>query len=882
MKNDLLNKISKTIEENLSNEKFGVSELAQELGMSRSNLLRKVKQHSSLSVSQLIRETRLQHAMQLLRQTSMTVSEVSYRVGFSSVSYFIKCFGDHYGYPPGEVGKQTLEESVQDQSEPNILSHRLVAIMFTDIEGYTALMQKDESNAITLRNRHREVFDTFTKKYSGRILQYYGDGTLSTFDSAIDAVRCAIQMQLAFQQEPQIPVRIGIHSGDIIFSEEDIIGDGVNVASRVESLATAGSVFISGKVYDEVKNQPDIQVTPMGKFELKNVDLPVDVYAISNPGLAIPASDELQGKARSFSDKTVSNKPGLGSNSGIRIAVAAAVVILAVLLFYNLNKPGAVDESNEIGQFPNEEIVKKSIAVLPFRNDSNDSSNIYIINGLMESILNNLQKIEDLRVISRTSVEKYRHEAKTIPEISKELNARYFVEGSGQKIGDQILLNVQLIEAPGDQHLWGEQYSRNTQDIFQLQMDVAKSIAAEIEVIVTPEEQERIEKVPTDNLEAYDYFLKGLEQFYSNSREGLLAAIDNFEKAIELDPEFARAYADIAISYYYLDVFQAEKQHKEQINTYADKALFYDAQLPQGMVAKALFYMNSGEYELALPHLEKALEYNPNSAMVIHLLSDFYSLYSPDTRKYLEYAIKGTQLEIAADDSTTASINYLHLSNALIQSGFVEEAHKYISLSLDYNPNNVFSRQLNAYITLAQNQDMQQAKDLLIHTLSIDSTRLDVVQEIARMCFFMRDYQEALDYYTWYLDIKESLNLGIFPAEDLKIAFTFSRFGMEEKASKYLENYRQYVENDKSLYQHLLLAGYYCYLENTTKAIEHLRLFSQEDDYFYWIVLFLEADPTLDAIKDHPEFGKIMAEIKKKFWKRHESLKESLEQEGLL
>jgi TolB-like protein len=330
--------------------------------------------------------------------------------------------------------------------------------------------------------------------------------------------------------------------------------------------------------------------------------------------------------------------------------------------------------------------LEKSIAVLPFKNDSNDSTNIYIINGLMESILNNLQNIEDLRVISRTSVEKYRNIPMTITEIARELNVNYFVEGSGQKIGDKILLNIQLIEASSDKHLLSEQYNREAKDIFKLQMEVAKNIADKIQAIITPEEEERINKVPTDDLVAYDYFLKGLDLMYKGDRESLEDAINYFETAIEHDHEFALAYADLAITYYLLDLYQAEKKYSVQINNNADKALLFDSQLAQSLIAKAMFYINNKDYEQAVPYLEKALEYNPNSALVINILSDFYTSYIPNTEKYLVYALKGIRLDIAANDSITTSYIYLHVSNAFIQSGFLNEAEKYINKSLEYNP----------------------------------------------------------------------------------------------------------------------------------------------------------------------------------------------------
>ncbi|MBL7105837.1 MAG: helix-turn-helix domain-containing protein [Bacteroidales bacterium] len=878
IENDFLSKIIEIIEENISNERFGVSELAHEIGMSRSNLLRKIKKLTKLSVSQFIRQVRLRHAMEMLRQTSLTVSEISYKVGFSSTSYFIKCFHDYYSYPPGEVGKRDLNESDSNQIGQPSQSHQLAAIMFTDIQGYTALMQQDEVKALEFRKRHREVFNAVTKKFKGKILQYYGDGTLSTFNSAIDAVRCGIELQQAFREEPQIPVRIGVHSGDIIFTEDDIIGDGVNVASRIESLAAVGSVFISEKVYDEVKNQPGIQTTSMGKFELKNVGKPMEVFAITNPGLVVPKRDQIIRKVKS--ESLNNNKEFRAKRK--RLGIKWGFIILAAILVGYLVYTAIIFEITKQFIPSDQTITKKSIAVLPFINDSNDSTNVYIINGLMESILNNLQKIEDLRVISRTSVEKYRNNPKTIPDIAKELNVNYFVEGSGQKIGDQILLNIQLIEAPSDKHLWSEQYNREAKEIFKLQMDVAKNIADEIQAIITPEEEERINKVPTDDLVAYDYFLKGLDLLNKPSRENLEDAIPYFKKAIEHDNEFARAYAAVAIAYYLLDENQAEKKYSAQINHYADKALLFNSQLPQSLIAKALFYMNNEEYELAVSYFEKALEYNPNYDLVFVFLVKLYVDHLPNTEKYLEYALRGIKIDIAAYDSITTSFIYLHLSNAFIQSGFINEAEKYINKSLEYHPKNLYSAYVKAFILYARNRDLQQTKDLLIEALNKDSTRLDIMQEIGKICYFMRDYESAYFYYKKYIEIKEALNLDIYRYENVKIGVVLSKIGLTEESEKYFREYKDYAENDKSIYKHLTLAAYYSYKGDTEKAIEHLKIFSQQNNYHYWTVIFTQIDPLVDNIKDLPEFKEIMNDIETKFWNNHKQMKASLEEKELL
>lgn len=678
--NSFIKKITSLVEENISNEQFGVSELANEIGMSRSNLLRKIKKQTELSASQFIRKVRLKRAKQILEQNDITVSEVSYKVGFGSTSYFIKCFGDEFGYSPGETGKQEIEE----------------------------LVAKPETQ----------------------------------------------------------PKR---------------------------------NIFI------------------------------------------------------------------------LIIGIVLSVILLAIIVFIALKPKDAVQVNLE-----------KSIAVLPFRNDSSDSSNVYIVNGLMESVLNNLQHIEDLRVISRTSVEKYRNNSKTGPEIGAELNVRYFVEGSGQKIGDKILLNIQLIEAANDDHLWAEQYERDAKDIFDLQKEVAQIIASKIKAVITPEEEEQINKVPTEDMVAYDYFLKGLDLMQSGIYENLDKGISWFEKAIERDPQFARAYAGVSISYYLRDAQFSEKKYSELINSYADKALLLDSKLPQSLIAKSLYYINNGENGEALPYLEKALEYNPNSALVINILSDFYTRFEPNTSKYLEYALKGISLDISAQDSTSASFTFLHLSNAFIQTGFVDEAEKYINKSLEFYPDNSYSQYVKAFIIYAKNGDLAQIRESLLLVLNLDTMRLDVLQEVGKICYFMRDYESAYKYYSRFLEIKEARNLDIYSVENSKIGVVYSKVGQLDKAEQLLTDFKNYAENEKTIYKHLNLAMYYSQIGDRKKAIDEMQLFTKESDYHYWLLIFYEQDPILDNIRDLPEFKKILTIIENNFWENHFKIKTSLEKKWLL
>jgi len=663
--------------ENLANEQFGVSELAEALHMSRSNLLRKIKKQTKLSASQFIRQVRLKESMKLLKEDSSTVSEISYQVGFGSTSYFIKCFREQYGYSPGELGKSDVEVEIE-QIKPNYL-----------------------------------------KLYQWPIIA----------------------------------------------------------------------------------------------------------------------------------------------------ATSLALILVAIILF---NKKDAINEPK----------IEKSIAVLPFKNESSDSTNLYFVNGLMESALNNLQKIEDLRVISRTSVEKYRKTDKGIPEIAEELHVNYLVEGSGQRVGDQVLLNIQLINASTDTPIWVEQYSREVEDIFELQNDVAKKIADAIAAVVTPTELEQIEKKPTENLLAYDYYLQALDPYYSRTEEGLEKAISLFEKAIEQDPEFALAYANIAISYYLLEMSQIEKQYTEKINSFADKALLYDSKSAESLVAKAFYYIQTKEYKLALPHLNKALEYNPNSSLAVQMLAEFYSHMLPNTDKYLEYALKGVQLTVASD-SITQSYTYLQLSNALVSSGFADEALKYINSSLDYNAENFYAPHLKAFILFAKDGNIERTRNLLIKEWKKDTTRLDILQDIGKLYYIEENYDGAYFYFKKFVETREANSLDIYLQENVKIALVYKEMGLDKEAEKLFNDFSEYCEGDQSIYRSVNLVWKYAYEGKINEAIEQLRIFSETENYLYWFLL-IEDEPLIKPLKSHPDFEDIMQKIKDRFWKNQAELKISLDEEGLL
>ncbi len=677
---EFLTLLNSKIEENLAQEEFGVSELADAMNMSRSNLLRKVKKATNLSVSQLISQARLQRGMELLRTSTFNVSEVSHRVGFSSTSYFIKCFREYYGYPPGEVGKRA--------------------------------------------------------------------------------------------------------------------------------------------------NEP---VTPV----------------------ALPPTTSTSKRTWAIG------------------ALLIGIVVIGTIVYWQW--PASTTHAKE-----------KSIVVLPFKNDSNDSTNLYLINGLMEATLNNLQKIKDLRVISRTSAEKFRSSSKTIPEMARELNANYFIEGSGQKIGDRIVLNIQLIDGSTDRHLWSKQYRREANDIFDLQQEISIDITKEIEAVITPEEKSRLEKTYTQNAKAFDLFLKGLDLLNKGGDANNLQAIEFFDEAIAEDNTFALAYACAGMSCYYLDMYKQYRTHVDQLGSYADKALLHDPQLSEGYTAKGMYYLIQKENKEALPFLEKAVEYNPNSSVVINLLADFYAHKMPNTGKYLEYALKGLRVDARVEDSVTTSYFHLHLANALIQSGFVDESLKHLDISLEYFSGNAFARYIRPFVLYAKNGDLRASRTLLVKEFNKDTTRFDILQDIGKVSYYLAEYDTALICYKRFNRYREQYKLDVYQHENLLIGKMYEKGGELEKANQFYASYKQYLDKDQTNYKDLGLVAWYSHENNKEKALEHLRIFAKEDNIQYWIILFLDKSPDVGPVELAPEFQQLHAEIEKKFWANHEKLKLRLEEEGLL
>jgi TolB-like protein/Tfp pilus assembly protein PilF len=437
-------------------------------------------------------------------------------------------------------------------------TRHLAAIMFTDMVGYTALMQENEQLALQKRSQNMAIFENSLSKYDGTLLQYYGDGTLSINTSAVNAILSAIEMQTLCRQE-NIDLRIGIHIGEILKDENGIYGDSVNVASRIESLALPGSIFISEKIYDDIKNYEGIHARLIGSFELKNVKQPLQVYAVSNAGIVVPSRDEVKGKIKE-----------------------------------TLN----------------------SIAVLPFVSLSSDPENEFFCDGMTEELLNVLSGIDGLQVTSRTSAFSFKGTKEDIRDIAAKLNVKKILEGSVRKAGNKVRITAQLINASDGYHLWSESYERNFEDIFELQDDISRTIANKLRKNLASTEHEKpLVRIPTENMEAYKKYMQGIHYCNKQNIPEVFKGLQCFYEAIELEPNFVNPYCSISqtVSFFAQAGIFSVDEAARRCGQAAAEAMRIDptnawSQLAAGVNA---FYFE-WDMKKAERCLEKAIELNPN------------------------------------------------------------------------------------------------------------------------------------------------------------------------------------------------------------------------------------------------------------------------------
>jgi adenylate cyclase len=470
---------------------------------------------------------------------------------------------------------------------------RLAAIMFCDMVGYSYRMDESESQALELLEEYRQIAGKTIQEHSGGIIKTIGDGLFAAFSSAVEAVRAAvtIQKELAARNRRErghqpLLVRIGIHLGDLLQEGEDLFGSGVNVASRIQVLASPGGVYISGEVYQQVRNQKDLSFRDLGERQLRNIKEPVKIYDL------IP-----------------------GEEAG---------------------EPKSVEAPTGV----------RSIAVLPFHNMSADPENEYFSDGMTEEIITRLSKIRELKVASRSTVLRYKGKGIDPREVGRELGVGAVLEGSVRKLGNRVRITAQLINAGDGFHLCSEVYDRNLDDVFKIQDEVSERIAEVLRVNLTEAEKDQISAVPTESIEAYDYYCRGRHLFYQYTRGGNQAAINMYLKALDFDENYALAYAGLSLCYSQL-ISRGWDESTIWLNKAEEaalRALGINQRLAQAHFAIGFVYEMKEEWDKEEGAMRRVLLWDPNHAHAHDSLGDVYY-----QRDQLEEAIAEYQTALRLD-----------------------------------------------------------------------------------------------------------------------------------------------------------------------------------------------------------------------------------------
>jgi TolB-like protein/class 3 adenylate cyclase/Tfp pilus assembly protein PilF len=496
------------------------------------------------------------------------------------------------------------------------LERRLAAILAADVVGYSRLMGNDEAGTVTrLEDLQAEVLVPLITEHKGRVVKLMGDGFLVEFASVVDALTCALAWQEAVEaraikapENLSLRFRIGVNLGDVVVKADDIYGEGVNVAARLESLAEAGSVLVSRTVFDHAKGKVAATFEDLGEQELKNIAEPVRVFRVSKA----PKNGKTPG---------VPKKSTRGGGLPI-LATAAVVAVMAVAAgtAFWLRPWEPREEPASIADMAYPLPDKPSVAVLPFANLSDDPSQEYFADGMTDDLITDLSKISDLFVIARNSSFAYKGQEVKVRQVAEELGVRYVLEGSVRRIGDQVRINTQLIDATTGGHVWAERYDGKLDNIFAVQDAIMAKVVESLELHLTDREREQQDEGPeTRSLEAYDLVLKARKLLTRFDREAAAEARDLLQRAIELDPSYAEAHT--LLGFYFFDEWRVWGRQRNKNLARAlhqgTTASELDSSSPAPHVLLALVYQWRREFDVANEAANRALALEPKEAITL-------------------------------------------------------------------------------------------------------------------------------------------------------------------------------------------------------------------------------------------------------------------------
>ena len=719
-------------------------------------------------------------------------------------------------------------------------SRQLAAIMFTDIKDYTHMMEVNEVEANKSRRKMVQSVNEQVVAHFGRVVKFEGDGSLCIFTSSIEAVRAAIAIQFEMNKDPKIPLRIGIHSADIVIEEGSIYGDGVNVASRVESFAVPGCVFISGKVNDDIKNQPDISTVSLGRYLFKNIKAPVELFAVCNPGITVPQKHKIQGKGIAIADQ------GFFSGKNIRwVLVAMAVIALSVFGYFKFLYAG-------------NSVLMKTVAVMPFENINKDSSSEFFSDGITQDILTQISKVSDLNVISNSTMSLFKNSKKSPQEIGRDLNAGSILEGSVRRIDNKIRIFVQLTDATNGQNLWAETYDRDYSQIFDIQSEIAQIIASVLQAKLSPAEKARITRKPTDNLNAYEYYLKGRELYTHYKKDDNEKAIEQFKKAIDLDKNYALAWAGLGDAYSQkYGRFGFDKAWIDSSKTAANNAIRLDSTSSEAFKALANAFNYASEYDKGFELLRTSVRLNPNNALAVGNLGVNYFL-----RGELDKAMMWEKKATIINPKNHIPYQIIGWTYRLFDD--YPNAELWLKKSLELKAFKDSYRELA--FTYIQEGKPDEAMKLVPFIIATDSTSQLAYEEAALVCLYADDVQKAKTYFQKSIELNASL---------VTDAYTFAPVGLgailldegkkidaeillSRSLSLFLDEIQKGNQDD----------------EFRTLAAAILSIQGKKDEALYWMQKAVDVNwveyglvefcPWFNNIKETPQFKQIINTVKKR------------------
>ncbi len=780
-------------------------------------------------------------------------------------------------------------------------SRQLAAIMFTDIVGYTSTMQKDERRAIDLVKQNLALQRPIIKNYQGQLLKEIGDGTMSSFPSSLDAVKCAIQIQQASSLNFEGSIRVGIHVGDITLEGDEIYGDGVNLASRIESIADPGGIYLSENVVKSIQGQKDFETVYVGERELKNVSEAQKVFAVQGFGLPVPKVP----------------RPGFWYELGRRGVLRAGMVYILLAIFllvaaYNLGfqdriniilmlllagfpvaliaawsferAPGGFIWTTSVESIVNpysktsrkpftgngvvgllvigilvvtflprwmeegtNQFDENSLAVLYFDNMSGDPEQEYFSDGITEEIISHLAKIEGLEVRSRTSVIRYKtqKEDMSITEIARELKVAAILEGSIRKSGDQVRITAQLINAATDQHLWSKDYNFEFKDIFNTQYAVAKAISEQFQLQISPVVETDILTPPTINMEAFDLYLQAAKIWNKGVGIGNTSPFQDKAKklllrAIQLDPEYADAYALLSKTYTHSYHQNPQPHILDSAETLGYTAVAFGPDNEAGYLALAHFYQLSERYDLAEKWLKNAIEIKPKEGLLELALLYAMTNRIPEALKYYyQYrdrypeefegwrGILQIYFNLDMKDSAEAVLSRVY------DNGFPEVEKLYLFV--------------NYYIKLGQYDKVEEW-----YRNNVGDDTLQFNRGLAILSMKKGEWKEALEYF-----LKSSY-------KGMDLGLVYLKLDMRDSAGAIFDRHLGYIKAmEPNLNRHAYFDLGRIYLYHGDKQ-QGIQLIQSAFDKGWHSVQWLHTDPFFTELSGDPDVEELLAKVYRK------------------